>query len=211
LPSVLQNPKLEAAAFILRAPKLPPQAAQEAPPAVYSEEQMRVACEEAERTGAGTARASCEEALALMEERTAEVARDFLAAGRELSRERIRVLEGASRQVIDLAFTIAGTVLRKVIDLDSAAVVPLVRELLQRTASAGTITIRLAPREHAYLLGHAGTLPEASGLEGLRLRADSNISPGGCVLETEAGSLDGRLETQLERIAAALTRAEETP
>jgi flagellar biosynthesis/type III secretory pathway protein FliH len=79
---------------------------------------------------------------------------------------------------------------------------------LQRAAGAGSITAALAPADHAAVLEHLGSIPEANGLEGLRFRSDPRITPGGCHLTTEAGCFDGRIETQMERIEAALRKRE---
>jgi flagellar biosynthesis/type III secretory pathway protein FliH len=37
------------------------------------------------------------------------------------------------------------------------------------------------------------------------LSADESLRPGECVIESDAGWLDGRLETQLEQVRAALS------
>jgi flagellar biosynthesis/type III secretory pathway protein FliH len=37
----------------------------------------------------------------------------------------------------------------------------------------------------------------------IRLEADETISSGGCIIETESGDVDARIETQLDIIKAA--------
>ena len=46
--------------------------------------------------------------------------------------------------------------------------------------------------------------PEAQSLGALHVVADQNVTPGGCRLETEFGSLDQQLEAQLARITEEL-------
>jgi flagellar biosynthesis/type III secretory pathway protein FliH len=38
----------------------------------------------------------------------------------------------------------------------------------------------------------------------LSIREDDDISPGGVIIETEAGSIDARLETQLDALERAM-------
>jgi flagellar biosynthesis/type III secretory pathway protein FliH len=203
LPSVLHNPAL-GGAYVLRPPKLPPSPEGAAPPAVYSEEEMRRACREAEEAGREAARSEFERMRADLEAETRSAVGVFTGAASALQGERVAVLEESAQQVVDLALRLARAVVRARIEADPGAVLPLVRELLQRAAAAGSLTIRLSPRDHAHLTANADSLPGIAGTEGLRLRADAAVPPGGCVLETEAGKLDARVETQWERIEEAL-------
>ena len=50
---------------------------------------------------------------------------------------------------------------------------------------------------------------EGSGQDALRYVADAAITLGGCRLESAAGTLDARLERQLEQLRLALLKARE--
>ena len=81
-----------------------------------------------------------------------------------------------------------------------------IRESLELAAGAGDIAIRLHPSDSETLKRQAEQLatvfaPAAS----VRIVADVSITPGGCRIVTEFGSIDGQLETQLERVKQELS------
>lgn len=83
----------------------------------------------------------------------------------------------------------------------------LIQEAAGRVAGAERIAVRLHPGDLAALQS-AGAL-DADLVPGASVHwaADKSIELGGCVVETEGGTLDARLETQLERLRAALLAA----
>jgi flagellar biosynthesis/type III secretory pathway protein FliH len=198
LSSVLPRPALERRAFVLR----PPNAAEGSGVFLTDEDLLRLR-EEAASGAEQRVRSDFEEWGRGLEERTESAAKDFVAAARELHSARTKLLEGAAEQVVGLAFAVAKRILRREVKADPASVLPLVRELLQRAAAGTQVTVRLSPRDHAVLSAHA-LLPESAGLEEVHFRLDAAIAPGGALVETAAGGLDGRIETQLELIEEAL-------
>jgi Flagellar assembly protein FliH len=81
-------------------------------------------------------------------------------------------------------------------------VASVVERELARVRRARNVTLRVHPADLALLEG-ADTLRTRLELLGtLTLRADASLERGGCVLETDLGEVDARLET---RLALALT------
>lgn len=204
MPRVLQSPALAGGAFYLRPPELPPSPEEMAPPLLYTEAEVELERAAAARTARETALAEFETVQARLEGETRQAVADLLETARSLHRERQGLLLGAAEGTVELAFAVARRVLRREVECDPGAVLPLVHELLARGNASAALSIRLSPRDHAHLASCKDSLAEAAGLDGLRLRVDAAIAPGGCVVETEQGTLDGRLETQLERIEEAL-------
>lgn len=83
---------------------------------------------------------------------------------------------------------------------DLAVVAGTVRRVLEQAPERALQTIRLSPTDHA-LLTQDGHEP---GLGNALLLADERVSAGGCIVDTDAGSLDGRLETQLAELKTLL-------
>ena len=77
----------------------------------------------------------------------------------------------------------------------------LVHEAARHAAGAQQVTVRLHPADLAALQA-AGGLDAAT-----QWAADKSIELGGCVVETEGGTLDARLETQVERLRATVLAA----
>ena len=56
-----------------------------------------------------------------------------------------------------------------------------------------------------------GLLPKNGDTARLELVADERVELGGCLIETDGGTLDGRLETQLKRLRDTLLDAARAP
>lgn len=177
----------------------------------YSDEEMAAAQASAYELGERAARADLLPVQARLEAESRAAVQAFAQAVADTQEARARLLDEASDELVAFAFAIASRIVRLELESRPEAVVPLVRETLERAASAERVHLRLAPLDHRYLVAHPEELPEAFGGAGIRLRADSSLRPGSVVLETEAGNLDGRVETQLEEIERALraSRTEE--
>ena len=75
---------------------------------------------------------------------------------------------------------------------------------LARVRAAHTVCVYVHP-EDLGLLESAAVLEARAELDGvLTLVADAGLSRGGCVVESNVGDVDARLETRVERVRAAL-------
>lgn len=84
-------------------------------------------------------------------------------------------------------------------------ILALVRQATAQTLGNERLVIRLHP-------GDLSTLQDAGGLDAaapsgasVSWASDQDIELGGCVVETDGGELDARLETQMERLSSLLT------
>lgn len=83
---------------------------------------------------------------------------------------------------------------------DRAMVESMVRAVLEQLPERRLVSIHLAPADHALLHDGDGLPPSLGAV----LLADERVSMGGCIVDTDAGSLDGRLETRLAELKALL-------
>ena len=73
-------------------------------------------------------------------------------------------------------------------------------------AGSTQIQVRLHPTDHAALGGQVQTLvAELARGGGAEVIADPAISPGGCRVDTQFGSIDQQFEAQLARIEEELS------
>lgn len=91
---------------------------------------------------------------------------------------------------------------------NSMGVAAAVREVInQHAAGQKTLALRMAPAD-LELLGEAGVAAIRSGLRAeLQFEPDERVQPGGCLIDMPSGSLDARLDFQLERLKQALLDA----
>lgn len=81
-----------------------------------------------------------------------------------------------------------------------AMVESMVRAVLEQLPERRLVSIHLAPADHALLHDGEAVPPSL----GAALLADERVRMGGCIVESDVGSLDGRLETRLAELKAAL-------
>jgi len=200
----VRNTRLSDDAYQLRDPEA--EARLRAAPVTlgYTEEELQAARAEAHRAGREDAWL---EIAPLKRELEAETARAVAAlhalAGR-LEGEFRRMLSSHAEDLCQFAFEIASRVVRVELRQRPEAIVPLVREMLEQAASAERVHVRLSTRDFNYLKQDPAHLPETLAFPNLRLRPDSSLEPGGCVVESEQGNWDARVATQLARIELAL-------
>lgn len=145
----------------------------------------------------------------LAAERLAQQVETVLPAIRSLAEElqlaRDRWVVRWEAEAVGLAVAIAEKLLRRSIDADPGLANGLIVETLRLAAGAPRLTVRLSPVDHERLGGSVAALAAAVGQLGeTEVAVDPAVAVGGCVVETRHGRVDGRLETQLERIAGEL-------
>ena len=149
------------------------------------------------REGRATAR---NEAMELIEARVGAGLDALEHAARELDAREAVTLAQIEEMVIDLALTVAGTIL----DREVATASDPGREALVRA-------LALAPDHETYLARlHPADLEAIAAVTDLTpgrtldLVADPSITPGGCVVEAGSARIDARIETALARVREAL-------
>ncbi|HZZ84409.1 MAG TPA: FliH/SctL family protein [Anaeromyxobacteraceae bacterium] len=168
----------------------------------------RAVLEEAEERAAELARAAAaaaeaqrvEATRAGREEGRAEAAALLLSA----AAARDRLLEAAREELVELALAIAAKVLRRALASERDAVCELVGAALAEARGQGRVRVRLHPDDVVSAAEHRGSLAQAAGTEALELVEDASLCRGDAVVETEAGLVDARVETQLAALRRAL-------
>jgi flagellar assembly protein FliH len=124
----------------------------------------------------------------------------------DLSTLRERMIRAAEQDVVRLAAKIAGLVVREKIETDGeegAVALRALRTALEEFSKGDGFTIRCHPKDEEILRRQMGFLSRAAGsasTEAITLVSDPSVSPGGCVVLSEAGEVDVTVETQLQVI-----------
>ena len=80
----------------------------------------------------------------------------------------------------------------------------VVRQALERVLG-DRITVSLSPEDYRSLVAGEHEFKDViDRTKRLMFREDETVAKGGCVVETEVGTIDARIETQLEAIRKAL-------
>lgn len=126
----------------------------------------------------------------------------------DLAAVQAQLSKRAEHDATQAALLVAGQLLGVTLSTEPDKIVALLKPHLARMRRAQRLVLRLHPDDAAWLHAHPEPLNElreqhtlASNLE---LRSDPTITRGGCVVESNIGDLDARVETRLTLLASAL-------
>ena len=120
-----------------------------------------------------------------------------------------RTVRNAEQELTQLAVRIAERILRAELTLAPEQIANVVNACIEQAGVAHRVTVRVNPADVTHLEPAIGELANTiSGV--LRIEPDPDINAGGCIVDTEMGQIDGRLEQQLTAIGAALAGRHES-
>lgn len=118
------------------------------------------------------------------------------------------VIESAEPELVRLAMAIAERIVHEQISIDPNVVVENVRSALTRLVSREVVTLRVNPADLETMRQHRDAIVSVSDIEQLRIVEDQRVDRGGVVVETDAGTIDAKITTQL-REARRVLRADD--
>jgi len=108
------------------------------------------------------------------------------------------------REMVRLVFEIAEKIIGREFLENDKAIMNVIR-LAINDAVGEKIYIRVNPQDHEKIKkSETELLTKADAGKTLIFREDDTVKPGGCIVETEIGTIDAQLETQLSAIKKAL-------
>lgn len=120
------------------------------------------------------------------------------AALAEARLRRDRWLDEARVDLATLSLTVASSLCMRACEQDPTILEELCRKAIEQVSRAGRIAVHVSPRDADALEGLAR---DGAPIE---IVPDGSITPGGCIVESDLGSVDARLETRTEALRAAL-------
>lgn len=132
-------------------------------------------------------------------------ARDFICSALD---ERKKILNESEPMIVDLVVSVAEKVLHQALQQDRTLLLSIVKVALQEIQTAKRAEIRVHPDDYIWVKEEQDQLIQScvKPME-LVVVSDSNIGSGGCVIYTESGSVDAKLDTQLHALKHALREA----
>jgi flagellar assembly protein FliH len=181
-------------------------------PVADTEEQRRRIEHEAYKRGVAAATAACEDRVARLREELEQRHREEVGVLIERMSEGISVrlsehLEHLERGLVQLTVEAVSKIvggLPITVDMIEASL----RETLGSALGTPVVRVLLHPEDLA-LLESAGTTGMRSicAGRGIRLESDPSVDRGGCLVETEAGTVDGRRSSRVASFRQALEGA----
>ena len=119
----------------------------------------------------------------------------------ELKGLRRTLLTGSEREVVRLSLEVAKKVVKREVSIDEELILALVKVALSRLSDQSVMTVRVNPKDCKSIL-HFRESPghRDSWHDGIKLVEDPLITRGGCLIETDSGVIDARVEEQFREI-----------
>jgi type III secretion protein L len=118
---------------------------------------------------------------------------------------RDRALAEAEALVVELALAAARKLLHRALELEPERALEVVRPLLAQLRHARRIDLHVHPADAGPVRRWlAQVLTDDAEADGLHLHEDVDLIRGGCLIVTDRGTLDARVEVQLAALERAL-------
>lgn len=119
--------------------------------------------------------------------------------------EQEQFLKSANRDLMDLAFKIAEKIIGKQLEMEPETIIAIVKQAMQTVRQSKQLTIRVHPEDAKLLKENEEELQETLGRQRiLDLVEDKKVHRGGCIIESEIGTVEAQLQTQLDRLKKIL-------
>jgi len=148
-----------------------------------------------------------EEGLADGQEKALEEAQHLLDVLRstveEAARLRASSLAALEEDFLKLSLLLADKIVRKTIADDTSWLEPIVKDALQALGTVDEIIVYLNPMDYALVKEQEDRLHIATRTK-MSFVQDPTLSQGGCMIESENGLIDARLEQRLGKVGKSL-------
>lgn len=125
-------------------------------------------------------------------------------AAEELARAKIQagqIIADSEKDVLELALKVAAKIISRDLERDPELVLEIVASCTEAARSSKAMIIRVNPEDGRLLREKKPRLIELIGRAvDISIRDDAEVEKGGCVIQTEYGTIDGQIRTQLQML-----------
>ncbi|HEX2869565.1 MAG TPA: FliH/SctL family protein [Ignavibacteriales bacterium] len=101
--------------------------------------------------------------------------------------------------VTDVAVAIAEKIVKREISKETI-ISSTLSESVKKILGANEVIIKLNPRDYSILHSDEESILLEESFSKIKFEQDDKIEPGGCVVETDIGSVDSRIATQISEV-----------
>jgi flagellar assembly protein FliH len=122
----------------------------------------------------------------------------------EISRLKEDIYKAMEWEILELVFAISEKVIHKEVTTDKGIVLNTIRAAVHNIIGKDEITIKVNPEDLEVAREIKTDLTISNGFKKITIEDDTSVGRGGCVVETNLGSIDARIEQQIDEIEQAL-------
>ncbi|NPV71234.1 MAG: hypothetical protein HPY55_11430 [Firmicutes bacterium] len=122
--------------------------------------------------------------------------------------EATRIVAAAEPKIAQIALAIARKVIKREVAADPEIVLGNVREALRRIGRDESVSVRTSPIEVSVVHEARKDLArEFDAISEINVEEDPSVGPGGCIVTTGRGTVDARIESQIDKAGEHLMEA----
>jgi flagellar assembly protein FliH len=118
--------------------------------------------------------------------------------------ERHKLMEDAEPELVRLAIGIAERVLHQQVALDRGVVIEMAKVAIARLIEKESVTVRVNPGDLERMREHRDAFLSSGDIRNFRIIEDQRVDRGGIVVETDGGTIDAKISTQLNEARRVL-------
>jgi len=123
---------------------------------------------------------------------------------------RIQLWKRQEQEMVAFVLDISRQVIKTEIQQNPNVVMEILRNAMRRVTDKENLRVRVSLTDVERMRAAREDITQiVDGIRGLEIVDDRRIGAGGCVIETNAGTIDAKIETQLAEIERVLTVDEE--
>lgn len=121
--------------------------------------------------------------------------------------ERKKIIKDAESEILRLALKAAEQIIRSEVSLHRDVCLNIVSDAISRVSDREQVLIRVNKEDAEYIKRYKDKLAGiVDGVKSFSVLEDSQIEPGGCIIETNLGYVDARISTKIHSIEEALKK-----
>lgn len=135
-----------------------------------------------------------------------EASTEFTATIAAAYEMRETALLEVEQDVLKLSIRLAEKIIGREIKSDKQTIADTVATAMRNVRQQERLIIRVNPLDFLHIQEFKNTLSHSGRAQFLDIEPDPKITSGGCIIESEVGTVDARLETQLKILERTLLR-----
>lgn len=125
--------------------------------------------------------------------------------------ERKKIVKDAEAEILRLSLKVAEQIIRSEVSLHRDVCLNIVTEAISRVSDREQVIVRVNREDVEQVKKYKDRIAGIiDGVKTFSILEDSQVEPGGCVIETNLGFIDARISTKLKSIEEALEKVRDS-
>ena len=134
--------------------------------------------------------------------RIAEITKRYSDSLAEFATYKTTLRAQVEEDVVRLSIAIAKKLVHREIRIDPTIIHTLVRVALERTPEKSAVVVRLSSADYEYMNQMHADMLRSEGRD-VKFESDGTLRQGDCVIHTETGDIDARIEEEFHEVESA--------